>query len=295
MIAVVAVALVAAVGAGIWVSGHPASPQAEPAAEDTSDAAAESPLPDAQASLADYSWGDLARIADEISAAQNEEDAKAVAERFNILDSSGSIIDQTKDLELSDGTVVPMRVCGVYADEKADGTARAGLTFIAARASLEHAMGSDDDAWEGSEMRHWLNNDVLAEFPQDLASQVASVNKLTNNVGVTDDPSAVTTTSERVWLPSLVELTGTLSWSRSWKDVLDAEGTQYQWFEEQGTRSFGDNDSLEMEDGGGDSVEWWTRSITPTGYAYRIIDEDGSPVSYATPEEKLGVIFAFCL
>lgn len=297
---IIACAVIVGIGVaagGVYAYNHPAQPQVAPE-EDTQAEEEETALPDAQATLADYSWPELSRIAEEISAQDDEESALQVAEQFNICDSSGAIIDQTKDVELSDGTVLPMRVAGIYHDDKTDGTGKAGLTFICSNAALRRVMDDSgyEDGWEGTQMRAWLNSTILSEFPEDLQSKVISVNKITNNVGVASDPSVVSATSDRLWLPSLAELCGSFDgWHVSWKTVLAAEGTQYQWFSEQGAHSYGSNTALQMKTADGDSTSWWTRSVSPTGYAYRSIDEDGNPVGYNTLPEELGVVVGFCL
>ena len=55
------------------------------------------------------------------------------------------------------------------------------------------------------QMRAYLNGDWRAQLPEDLDAAIVPVDKLTNNVGETQDVSAVTATSDSLWLFSVAE------------------------------------------------------------------------------------------
>ena len=92
--------------------------------------------------------------------------------------------------------------------------------------------------WEASQMRAYLNGDWRTQLPQDLDAVIVPVDKLSNNVGETDAVSAVTTTSDALWLFSLSELAGAVPAGRTgegyglfeegYVDVLDAAGDVYK-------------------------------------------------------------------
>lgn len=69
--------------------------------------------------------------------------------------------------------------------------------------------------WEASQMRAYLNGDWRTQLPQDLDAVIVPVDKLSNNVGETDAVSAVTTTSDALWLFSLSELAGAVPAGRT--------------------------------------------------------------------------------
>ena len=261
-----------------------------------------------QTSLSSYSWDDLSKIAKKIEKAGSADAAKKVAEQYNILNGDGSVSTSTKQLKCSDGTTANVRVAGVYHDDLADGSGKAGITFMTSQIFATHAMNgveSNSGGWQGCSMRTWLASSVLPTLPSDLQGVIVPVSKLTNNVGKTTSTSSVTKTSDKLWLLSEREVAGTVSWtwdsdptnSSLYNAVINAEGAQYQVFSSKSINNEEANASLVLTDSSGSAVAWCLRSPSPSvsGH-FRHVSTEGDPSS--TGYENLdpyGVVFGFCL
>ena len=100
---------------------------------------------------------------------------------------------------------------------------------------------------------------------------MASVRKLTNNVGGTDEDAAVTATTDKLFLLSYSEIVPTSYWadSDSW---TSSEGTQYEAFKGKVTQNNGKNSAIAS------SYYWWERSAAPDDSEYFFdVDSEGDP------------------
>ena len=262
----------------------------------------------AKSSLGDYSWSELSAISAEIAAADDDGEGRDIAMNYNLLNSSGKLDGKTKSITLSDGTKASVMIAGVRADDLAGG-GKAGLTFVFADAPAVHEMNDDasnEGGWEKSEMRSWLNSDFLDKLPSDLKGVIQAANKKTNSSAYTS-PGAVGTTSDKLWLPSLVELGGSVSpndlvgGSRIPAETYNAEGKQYQVFADCGdaalVRTFTGDDS---EESGivvtGEASPWWQRSLSTTWTSgFEAVDDEGNPLNAWITDYALGVSPGFCL
>ncbi len=161
-----------------------------------------------------YTWDELSQISAEIGAAGDEAAAIEVAKKYNLCTPEGKLDGtQVKSVTLADGTQTTVQIVGFAHDDKTSG-GKAGITFIFGDCVGEAPMNPTDTnagGWEASQMRGYLNSDVMTLLPEDLKSAIVPVDKLTNNVGKTQDISAVTATSDSLWLFSLAELAGAFS------------------------------------------------------------------------------------
>lgn len=262
--------------------------------------------------LDDYTWDELSEISARIAAAESDEAAASVAQEFGILNQDGTVADQIRRFLLADGTVCEVRVVGIRHDTKADGSGAAGLTFLCAEVpaqSVYNDSNTVEGGWEGSTLRSWLASDMKAQLPEDLQALVVPVIKVSNNTGSLRDPSAVTQTTDELWVPSAREVLGDVDWyTTEYKDsaadfdtVLNAEGTQYQWFAQQGVTSTGSGDGALARTYKGAATGWWLRSVVPSSqlfsadpFAYYVMDS-GYPEGQAAPTATEGVLFGFCL
>lgn len=265
------------------------------------------------ASPADYTWDDLSAISGEIAAAGGGDSSVAVARSYGLVDDAGAIVDQTWPIELSDGTTVAARIVGIMQDTKSDGTGAAGLTFMTDSALSLAPMNdtvSIEGGWEQSTMRQYLTSTVLPSLPECLRQHVVTVQKSTNNVGTASGTASVSDTSDSLWLFSAHEVTGDVSWfsreygsaSSSWDDVLNAEGTQYQWFAQNGVTDSQDPTGCLVRTWKSKAVEWYYRSAfqytynfdTENYYFYCVL-ETGYPYGHELPNVDAGVVVGFCL
>lgn len=262
-------------------------------------------------SLSDYSWDELGDIADEISEASTRDEALKIAAGYNLVSQGGQMLDAEKSLDFA-GSTIGMRIVDVYHDDLASG-GKAGLTLMDVNAGLRGPMnvkaedGSNFDGdyvlnvggWESSNLRSRLQK-LESSLPKELGEHIKLVLKNTNNVGKADDTKAVTQTSDALWIPSLVEVGGTVDWLKQGDSVSDlynsmanSEGTQYAAFEEAGVRS-AHNTATYGAIAAGDN-RCWLRSTSPAdGCARCIAGLDPSHLASAD-EVTVHYMLSFCL
>lgn len=247
-----------------------------------------------------YTWDELAQISDEIGAAGDEAAAIEVAKKYNLCTPEGKLDGtQVKLVTLTNNMTVPVQIVGFAHDDKTAG-GKAGITFMFGDAIAEAPMNQTDTnagGWEASQMRAYLNGDGMALLPEDLKKVVAPVDKLTNNVGETQDVSAVTTTSDSLWLLSAAELCGSIDWysDPSYNAVLNAEGFEYQLFRDTAVDSSNANDIL-VKNYQNSPYIWWERSPRPIGSDYFLyVGSGGYPSYYDYASDSGGVVPGFCL
>ena len=136
------------------------------------------PAPEVRSNVAEYSWDELSQISELISAAGNETEAREIAIEYHLCNSDGTLDGtQTKQLKLSNGTTVTMQVLGFYHDEREDG-GMAGITFGSRGIVGKCAMNKADTTvggWRDSDLRAWMNSDLLDMLPSEVASQIVPV------------------------------------------------------------------------------------------------------------------------
>ena len=184
-------------------------------------------------------------------------------------------------VKLKNGKTMTYQIIGINHDDLADGSGKAGLTFMTGyRTFGDHRINSEDTTtggWEQSELSQKMNSgEVWNLMPSDLQSKVKSVTKLTNNTKGQDQNSSVTSTNDKLFLPSSTE---------HWGDK-DSDGAQYELYKEKGCTSSTDNRAYIWS-----SV--WTRSLVGN-YGFRCTDNDGCP-NWSVPQGANSVFPAFCL
>ena len=199
-------------------------------------------------------------------------------------------------MKLTDGKTLTYRIIGINHDDLADGSGKAGLTFLTTSTGIKSRMNATDTnvgGWEKSELRAKMNSgEVWNLMPSDFQSKVKSVRKLTNNVDGKTKDAAVSTISDKLFLLSYSEIVETpySGWSGySW---IGNEGTQYEAFKGKVTENYSGNDCLKI---GG---RWWERSVNPNfSPAFFYVDSDGNPSyggnDYATDLHCVCPAFSF--
>ena len=175
-------------------------------------------------------------------------------------------------VKLTDGKTLTYRIIGINHDDLADGSGKAGLTFLTTSTTISsrmNAMGTNAGGWEKSELRQKMNSgEIWNLMPSDFQSKVKSVRKLTNNVGGTDKNAAVTATTDKLFLLSYSEIVPTSNWASSYP-WTSSEGSQYEAFKGKVTNNHSFNDCLRIGN------NWWERSVNPGGSA-NFLDVSGS-------------------
>ncbi len=265
----------------------------------------QAPAVEAKAGLGDYSWGELGAIAAEIEACASREEALEVAARYNLVDGEHHMLGNTINVPVADNLEVPFAIVDVYHDDKADGSGKAGLTFLSYAPVTVRSVNTEstnEGGWEASDLRTYLA-DYSYLVPSELDAVVVEVTKSTNNTGYSADPACVTSTSERYWAPSFAEVAGSAGWAwesdpgntDNYNAILNSEGSQYALFAERGVVADGYNEVLiyRVND---QPVQWWLRSPSPSnGTRFRLVTADGNPSMPGETVEEHGIVMGFAL
>lgn len=252
-----------------------------------------------------YTWDELSQISAEIGAAGDETAAIEVAKKYNLCTPEGKLDGtQVKSVTLADGTQTTVQIVGFAHDDKTSG-GKAGITFIfgdCVGGAPMNGESTNAGGWEASQMRAYLNGDWRVQLPEDLNAVIVPVDKLTNNVGETQEASSVTTTSDSLWLLSFAELAGPIPAAElqgggyEWAvDIFNAEGTRYKLFNDTDV-IWNDANSVLVKNFQGSPISWWERSPNPnySGY-FQIVYSDGYPYGGDNAGYSDGVVAGFCI
>lgn len=174
------------------------------------------------------------------------------------------------------------RIIGINHDDLADGSGKAGLTFLTTSTNISSRMNAtmtNAGGWEKSELRQKMNSgEIWNLMPSDFQSKVKLVRMLTNNVGggSANKDAAVSATSDRLFLLSYSEIVPTSYWASDYP-WSSSEGTQYGAFKGKVTENCAASSAI--ANGG----YWWERSVSPdyhTGYLDVFSDGTPSKIGY---------------
>lgn len=214
------------------------------------------------------------------------DDQKAVAEDIAAKDEASPAYAKTKaamdarttwSVKLTNGETMTYRIIGINHDDLADGSGKAGLTFLTTSTGIKsrvNATNINASGWERSELRAKMNSgEIWNLMPVDFQSKVKPVRKLTNNVGGTDKNAAVTAIADRQFLLSYTEIVPISYWASSYP-WTSSEGTQYEAFKGKVTNNFSADACLAI------CIEWWQRSVYPDYSTSFLLALPGSNASY---------------
>ena len=218
----------------------------------------------------DWTLGEQKAVAEDIAARGEASPAYAKAK-------AAMDVGTKFTMKLTDGQTLEYRIIGINHDDLADGSGKAGLTFLTTSTGIKSRMNAtvtSAGGWERSELRQKMNSgDIWNLMPSDFQSKVKTVTKLTNNVGGTDKNAAVTATSDKLFLLSYSEIVPTSYWASS-HPWTSNEGTQYEAFKGKVTENYSGNDCLKIGSG------WWERSVCSSySVGFLIASSSGDPSS----------------
>ena len=197
-------------------------------------------------------------------------------------------------MKLTNGKTLTYRIIGINHDDVADGSGKAGLTFLTITTHIESRMNAADTnagGWEKSELRQKMNSgEIWKLMPSDLQSKVKAVTKLTNNAdgSKANKDTAVTATTDKLFLLSYSEIVETPHSAWSGYSWIGSEGTQYEAFKGKVTNS--SNPCITTSD------IWWERSAYPdSNWGFLAINSSGRPTfsSGATNLQFIRPVFCF--
>ena len=191
-----------------------------------------------------YTWSELSRISDAIGKSGSKKAAIKIASKYNLCSGSGNLDGSQQKTVVISGKTIPVRIVGLYHDQLSDSSQKAGITW-----QFVEPLVADDlshMANSGGYVTNALEDDevlsaILNALPADLSDRIAAVDKKT----VSDDSNAragkATGQSLRLWNPSGSEVLGNankipgLNRDSKWMaKALNAEGTQYQFYKDEG-------------------------------------------------------------
>lgn len=230
-----------------------------------------------------YTWAELAKISDAMTRSGSRKAALKIAKEYKLCDKKGKLDGtQTKRMALHDceSTVT---IVGLYHDDLADGSGKAGLTWQ-----------FTDGLYEGSPL-YAFYVEYFDIFPSSVKDRLATISKKTVYLDGAKTSEAISQ-DVKLWAPSATECLGDaedmpgVNRDSEWMvKSLNAEGTQYDYYEnlglswEKSTEHAYDTDVecpygfMSADDGqGGLTLKGGYGPFNSTGSGYRSIYYDPS-------------------
>ena len=202
-------------------------------------------------------------------------------------------IGYTQELDLGSEGIVNMQVVAHNADELADGSGTAPLTWISKELlgtskRMNPALVTNNDGayqegtgtiggWQKTEMRTYMNGTVKNLIPENVRTGIKTVNK--TYVGYNTSKSKFSNTSaDDCWIPSYREIFGGTSYENSgpiYSAVFNSAETRKK------TKYNSSSTST-----------WWLRSAINVG-AFRDVTTNGAAFN-ANAYASFGVVLGFC-
>lgn len=205
-------------------------------------------------------------------------------------------IGAMKELDLGTEGVVHMQIVGIDADDLADGSGYAPLTFISKELlATNHRMNPARTpssapynegtgaigGWEKCEMRTYLKETIKPLIPQNVRNGIKEVTKYSNIYNTSGKKVWNSVTTDDVWIPSGREVNLT--------NANETSGPVY-------SSLFPDNTSrIKTKTGATSASNWWLRSayIGNSGY-FNTVHISGSSTTFSA-SQSYGVTLGFCL
>lgn len=200
-----------------------------------------------------YSWAELAKISDAMTKSGSRKAALKIAKEYKLCDKKGKLDgSQTKRVALSKGET-SVRIVGFFHDDLSDGSGKAGITwqFVDGMCDVDYNQStlSDSDHSGNIQLMDGALQDLASGsyLPSDVTSRLATVSVKTASMDSVRSGEAVSA-DKKLWAPSAVEVLGDaedmsgVNRDSEWMPkALNAEGTQYDLFKNQGL-SWGDQE-----------------------------------------------------
>lgn len=198
---------------------------------------------------------------------------------------------------LLNGQTLEYRIIGISHDNLANGSGKAGLTFMTTSTGIKsrmNATNTNSTGWKNSELRTKMNfGEIWNLLPADLQKTIKPVTKLTIDERGTTSTTPTSTTDKR-FLLSIVEIAPNAP--SNWHDgdwdkpsCLWQEGTQYEAFQGKVLNSAKGNDAL------AGNAYWWertNRSYDESSFLY--VSDTGDPSDHTIASNICTVFPIFC-
>lgn len=195
-------------------------------------------------------------------------------------------------MKLTNGKTLEYKIIGINHDDLADGTGKAGLTFLTTSTGISSCMNMEKvnaGGWEKSDVRAKMNSgEIWNLMPSDFQTKVKAVTKLTNNGSAIDKNAAVTATIDKLFLLSYSEIVPTSLWANNYK-WTSSEGAQYEAFEGKVTNNHSENAAISI------GVFWWQRTAYPGSTTFFLrVHNNGNPQVNGNASDTFCICPAWC-
>lgn len=184
-----------------------------------------------------------------------------------------------KDM-LINGTNYRIDIIGKNHDDLADGTGKAPLTFqlhdCYATTYQMNSSNTNSGGWNSCAMRSTHLPAILALMPAEIQAGIRDVQKKTS---AGNQSSNIQTTSDELFLPSEVEVFGSITYSYA------GEGTQYAYYRAGNSK---------VKNWDVSAGRWWERSPRSRDSTLFCSVNNGGSVSWDGASASFGVAFGFC-
>lgn len=203
-------------------------------------------------------------------------------------------IGGTKAIDVGSNRIY-MQIAAFNADDLADGSGKAKITWITTTVPYTHRMNSTNtnavsatdasqyntglDGWPSTEMRYWLRETILPQFPEVVQNNIKEVNK-TYFVQSTLSESIC---ADTIWIPSFHEC------SFSASGVSETSGPVYSVLNSTAKRK--------MRSSTGAVKTWLHRTATYSNTtSFHYVTDSGENTRYQafSASNSGGVVFGFC-
>lgn len=219
------------------------------------------PLPGRE--LGAYSWQELIEMAnsDEIHLSELQ-----------------YLIGQTVDIAVTGYGTFKFQLIGLGHDKLASGGSDNLYTFQSVDVVCAHSMKDSNmttGGWASSDMRTFLNGDMLSKMPSDLQSVIKQVKK----PYCASQGSPAQNSNDKMFIASEMEVFGTSSYGN--------DGTRYEYWSTHNSNS----DRIKKQNN--NPQVWWLRSVYGAQY-YRRVGNDGT-AGYGDAAYEYGCVPCFCI
>ena len=198
-------------------------------------------------------------------------------------------VGDTVPLDLGSEGVVNMQIAAIDADDLADGSGKAPISWISKellatvhRMNPKLVQNADSTyqegtgccgGWEKCEMRAYLQNTIKPLIPGNVSARIKTVTKTQKSIDVSTTTRFTQTTQDDVWIPD-------------YNEINESSGIYYNIL---GT----ENDRKKKQNGS--AIAWWLRSTySYSTNAYRFVNYVGSNKSSQQAEINSGIALGFC-
>jgi hypothetical protein len=202
--------------------------------------------------------------------------------------------DVHKEIELTTGEVISVRILGFDHDDKSDGTGKAGMSFGMTTLLATSTMGSSNiGGWEETLMRRETMPNYFSQLPIELRDVIVPVDKLSSIGGgsIASPQLEMGVTSDLIWLFSRIELREGFS---PWLE----EGQPYEFWAIRSPNERAIARSKRLSNGTGNTETWWLRTpVTTSDGRFARVGANGSlsSSSDANAWGRNGVTFGFAV